>query len=648
MGASLVADGATFRVWAPNPAVAVHIRISDRPDSINAPGDSWEPSQASQLQRNSDNTWSGFVKGVRDGDYYRFYINGRGDQPYKRDPYARELEFYGYPDCDCIVRDPRSYPWHDSDYRTPAFNDLVVYQLHIGRFHATDAEGKDQRHQRVGKFLDLLDRIHYLKELGINAIEPLPIVEFQGPYSLGYNGTDIFSPEMDYAIEEKALSPYLRKINGLLAEKGRPALTTAQLSGQVNQLKALIDICHLFDIAVLLDVVYNHAGGFGDNDQSIYFFDRAFTGDNNDSQYFTDVGHAGGLVFAYWKQEVRQFLIDNAMLFLNEYHVDGFRYDQVTVIDDDGGDQGWRFLQDLTNTLHYVAPQAINIAEYWRDDPSWVIRDTASGGAGFDAVWHRGIRDSLRQTIQQAAAGGNTQVNFSALRDRLHRPYGFDASWRCVHHLENHDRQRAENSNDREPRVAALAGGNDSRSWYARSRSRVANGLLLTTPGIPMLFMGQEILEDKYWSDSPDPGHLVWWDGLKQDRHMADHLRFTQELLKLRSQHPALRGEGLNVFHVHDDNRVIAFHRWLEGSGHDLVVVATLAEQTYWNYRLGFPRQGRWHEVFNSDLYDHWPNPMVAGNGGEISANGGPLHGLPSSAAITLPANSLLIFVLDR
>ena len=166
MGVSLTANGATFRVWAPNDAIDVYIRVSDRADFINGPEDDWQPMDERRLQRNADGTWTGFLNGVQDGDYYRFYIANRGDQPYKRDPYARELEFYGYPNCDCIVRDPNSYLWHDNNHRTPAFNDLIIYQFHIGRFYAVDENGTDQRQQRVGKFLDILDQIPHLVSLG--------------------------------------------------------------------------------------------------------------------------------------------------------------------------------------------------------------------------------------------------------------------------------------------------------------------------------------------------------------------------------------------------------------------------------------------------------------------------------------------------
>src|SRR5262249_43938665 len=107
------------------------------------------------------------------------------------------------------------------------------------------------------------------------------------------------------------------------------------------------------------------------------------------------------------------------------------------------------------------------------------------------------------------------------------------------------------------------------------------------------------------------------------------------------------RGEAINVFHVHDDNRVIAFHRWLEGIGRDVVVVASLNESVLGGYQLGFPGGGRWLEVFNSDVYDDFVNPDVVGNGGAIQANGPPMYGLPSSATIVIPANSIVVFARD-
>jgi len=100
----------------------------------------------------------------------------------------------------------------------------------------------------------------------------------------------------------------------------------------------------------------------------------------------------------------------------------------------------------------------------------------------------------------------------------------------------------------------------------------------------------------------------------------------------------------LNAFHVHNQNRVIAFHRWLDSIGQHIIVVATLAESTWYDYNVGFPFSGPWREVFNSDVYDNWVNPTVAGNGGAINASGAPLHGFQASANIVIPANGFVVF----
>ena len=129
---------------------------------------------------------------------------------------------------------------------------------------------------------------------------------------------------------------------------------------------------------------------------------------------------------------------------------------------------------------------------------------------------------------------------------------------------------------------------------------------------------------------------------------MSDFLRFTSDLIGVRRRQPALRGEGCQVTHVHNDNRVIAFQRWVEGVGRDVMVVLTLAESTWYNYQIGFPGGGHWLEVFNSDVYDNWVNPIVAGNGGGLDANGPPMHGLSNSASVTIPANGFVVFARDN
>jgi 1,4-alpha-glucan branching enzyme len=115
--------------------------------------------------------------------------------------------------------------------------------------------------------------------------------------------------------------------------------------------------------------------------------------------------------------------------------------------------------------------------------------------------------------------------------------------------------------------------------------------------------MGQEFLEDKQWNwDPADTSHLIWWAGLLtgSDSAMVNHLQFTKDAIGLRWDQPALRGDNVNPFHVHDQNRVIAYHRWLEVTGQDVIIVVTLAENTWYDYQIGFPYAGGWTEIFNS------------------------------------------------
>jgi 1,4-alpha-glucan branching enzyme len=169
----------------------------------------------------------------------------------------------------------------------------------------------------------------------------------------------------------------------------------------------------------------------------------------------------------------------------------------------------------------------------------------------------------------------------------------------------------------------------------------------MTAPGIPMMFMGQELLEYRNWNDSPNfhPNTLINWDDLGKVKAVGDYLRFCQELIALRNRLKGLRGGSSNPYHAPRGNRVVAFHRWVEWEGYDVVVVASLNETTYFNYVLGFPKPGRWTEAFNSAIYENWFNPPYDGNGGSIEANGSARDSMPYSASIVIPANSILVFV---
>jgi 1,4-alpha-glucan branching enzyme len=622
MGGTLGPGGATFRIWAP------------RAKQVYVSGDfnSWKQDASCLLTQVGGGHWAGFISGLKDDDQYLFYVDGIGTSNYKRDPHARALTFRpAFPACNCVLRSPSSFPWHEVGFRPPPFNDAIIYQLHVGTFLI-------QPGHHDGNFLDVITKIPYLADLGVNAIEPLPIQEFPTDFSLGYNGTDYYSPENQYAEADDAkLLAYLNTTNSILKRAGQsPYSGIDSLRGADNQLRAMVDICHVYGLAVLLDVVYNHAGGCFDENSPLWFTDRMPYGNPNDSLYFTDQGWAGGQVFAYWNDDVKQFLIDNAKFLYQEYRIDGIRFDEVSVMDRFGG---WQTCQSLTNTLRAEKPGAIQVAEYWPVNDS-VVKDTASGGAGFDATWHDALRNTVRDAIGAATAGASSAINMDSLAGAIANS-GLENRWRAVPCLENHDIVY----NGRSPRIAKLSDPSNARSWYARSRSRFGMGLLLTSPGIPLIFMGQEFLEDKQWSDTPNPANEIWWQGLDiGDKVMSDFLRFTRELIGLRKNLPGLRGEGCSIIHVHNQNRVLAFQRWVEGIGNDVIVAASLNENNWYNYQIGFPGGGHWAEVFNSDVYDGWVNPTTAGNGGGIDANGPAMHGLSNSAAITIPANGLVVF----
>jgi len=637
MGANVLNGGVTFRVFAPA-AREMYVLTGASLAAAQAPG--FVPSASDQLFNLGDNTWAAFLAGLGEGDPYRFWVVGNAGAGLKRDPRARELGINpAYPNCDCIVRSPATFPWHDQGFRPPAFNDYILYQLHVGAFYRVDASGVDQR-SHIARFLDILDRVDYLRDLGVNAVQLLPIQEFPTETSLGYNNLDFYAPEMAYEVADATdLARYLTKANALLASRGQSPLTLAQLSPGPNQLKCLIDILHLNGIAVFFDLVYNHAGSPGGFDaQCINFFDFESTTDENLSLYFTDQTYVGGRVFAYWNQDIRQFLIDNALFCIEEYHVDGIRDDQVSDMEGFGGGP---CSQAMTGTVRFVKPQALQIAEYWNSDRARGVTPVPDG-LGFDAEWGDQLRDQVRSMIGQLSAGQSASVNLDSVRASFDTPDGFSAAWRVVTCLENHDIVKQGNA----PRIPALADSSDTRSWYARSRSRVALGLLMAARGIPMLFMGQEFLEDQQWDDAVElfPNLLIDWAGLASNKVMQDYLQFTKDLIALRRANPALRSEQLRVSTADSFTRVMAIHRWIDGVGADTLCVFNAQEFNRFGYRIGFPGAGQWREIFNSDFYDQLPNPTTAGNGGSILADGQPWDGMPNSADIVIPANGFVVF----
>jgi 1,4-alpha-glucan branching enzyme len=639
IGATLLADGATFKVWAPL-AKAVYLHGVFGGETFDRPSDD------RLLQKDDRGYWTGYQTGAQDGDRYRFWVEGEGSRGYKRDPCARELDPDGFPNCFSILRPREGFPWHDQEFVTPDFSDMVIYQLHVGTYAI-------QKPGVASTFLDVALKIPYLADLGVNVLQPLPIDEQEANPNMGYGGADLFSPDFPYVAVEN-LPTYLWAINALYAAKGKPAIALTDIQSGPAQLKLLVDLCHVHGIAVMFDVVYNHAGGFSVDDKfddnCLYFMDRRRNdGNNNDSLYFTDQDRGtGGLAFALWNEDVAQFLIANARCYLDEFHVDGFRYDEISTLISTGQGSGWDFCRALTSNVRGFRNRILQNAEFWPgrfdDIPASslpVFAPASAGGMGFDVVQHDGLRSALRGAVGAASGGAGALVPMTGIAAALYPP-GFDHAWRAVTCIENHDLVLA----GRQPRIPVLADSSDARSWYARSRSRVATAILLTAPGIPQLFMGQEFLEHRPWDVDPNGPNLLSWSDLDvaSGSSMRDHLHFTRDLLHLRRDLPALRGDNVHAFYCSDEDRVLAYHRWRDGAGDDVIMVVSFAEMTLSSYEIGFPFAGAWVERFNSDVYDHRINPLVAGNEGSVQATEKPMHGFSASAAIVIPANSVMVF----
>ena len=203
MGATLLAAGATFRVWAPN-AHEVHV-LSDFTG--------WSPAPGTRLLA-AGGYWWGFVRGAHDRQAYKFWVVGDAGGGWKRDPYARELDWGSG---NCILRRP-DFPWHDTGFVTPRFENFVIYQLHVGVFSTP------RWPPGGGTFLDVAARLPYLADLGVTALQLLPIQEFPTTFSLGYNGLDYFSPEADFAVPDAELPAYVASTNATACVEGLVAV----------------------------------------------------------------------------------------------------------------------------------------------------------------------------------------------------------------------------------------------------------------------------------------------------------------------------------------------------------------------------------------------------------------------------------------
>jgi maltooligosyltrehalose trehalohydrolase len=449
------------------------------------------------------------------------------------------------------VVDHSAYAWNDGDWRGMQLAGAVLYELHPGTFSAD------------GTFDGIIEHLPHLVRLGVDAIELMPVAEFSGDHGWGYDGADLFAPHHVY---------------------GGPA-----------GLKRLVDACHSARIGVVIDVVYNHLGPAGNflSEFGPYFSDR----------HRTDWGAA--LNFdGTASDEVRRFVVDNALMWIRDYHVDGLRLDAVHAIVDQAP---LHILEQLALEVERLAADlrrsTFVIAESELNDPRFV-RNRDAGGYGLDAAW----ADDWHHSLHSALTGERTGYyeDFGSLENlgkALRQAWVYDGEWsahrqktrgRRAPDLPSHSFVIAVQNHDQ---VGNRAAGDRISALIDEGSLQAAAALLLTAPFTPMLFQGEEWAASspfQYFTDHADPelGAAVregrrrefaafgWlpeavpdpqdratfdrsklaWDELDEPDHRRV-LDWYSALIELRRRLPVRRDSAGIHTEVDDDLRTIVFER---------------------------------------------------------------------------------------
>lgn len=583
MGAIPSDKGVGFRVWAPHA------------DAVSVIGDfnDWSES-ADPLRDEGNGYWYGHVEQARVGHEYKFWLTS-GENSFGRiDPYALQVtNSVG----NGVIYDHDSFDWEGESAHCPPHHELVIYEMHVGSFATADGT--------VGDMHTVIDKLDHLLDLGVNAIQVMPVAEFAGDMSWGYNPAHVFAVESAY--------------------------------GGPDGFKSLIREAHKRGLAVIQDVVYNH---FGPSDLDLWQFDGWSENDKGGIYFYNDERSStpwGDTRPDYGRDEVRRFIHDNAVMWLRDYHVDGLRLDMTPYMRSVSGsgfdlEEGWSLMRWITDTLRADYPGRISIAEDLHGHDRVVSLD--ADGAGFHAQWDAEFVHPVREALITPA---DEHRSVHALAAAVSHSYG-DAFARVIY-TESHD--EVANGSARVPQEIEP---DNATGWPAQKRSTVGAGLVLTSPGIPMLFQGQEFLEGGWFRDDVP---LDW----ARNENFHGIARLYRDLINLRLNRAGLTkgltGQGLNVYHANDEDNLLVFQRWFaHGPGDDVVIVVNLGNDPKEYYRIGMPAPGLWKLRFNSDatLYSSLFGDF---DSFDIEAFDADSDGMPCHGNVSIAPYSVLVYSQD-
>ncbi|TXD82455.1 1,4-alpha-glucan branching protein [Subsaximicrobium wynnwilliamsii] len=550
MGATVSDKTITFRVWAPN---AKQVFVTG---SFN----DWDY-KALKLKHEANGYWAIATHKARVGDEYKFVIINAesGNELLRNDPYAYQMT---NSNGNSVIEDFH-FDWEDEGFEIEDWNKLIIYELHVGTFHRS---AKD----KVGTFGNVIKKLPYLKKLGINVIELLPVAEFAGGISWGYNPAAPFSVENDYGGSE----------------------------GLAN----LVNEAHKAGIAVILDVVYNH---LGPSDVDLWQFDGWSNNDKGGIYFYND--HRSKTPWGdtrpdYGRPEVRQYFIDNALMWLDKFHLDGLRFDATAYIRyEEGGlgmgnaiDEGNLMIKEINREIMANHPKAITIAEDLKGDEN-VTKLFADGGLGYGSQWDSKFVHPVREVLEQP---NDQDRDLQKIVDALCYSYNESAFQRVVY-TESHD----EVANGK-ARVPEEIQPGDANSEFALKRAILGIVLVMTAPGIPMIFQGQEFMVDKFFKD--DEG-LDW----RQEKEHDTITQLFRQLCALRLGNfnsEGLTGQYMSVLHMNQDTKVLAYRRSQhEDFKNATLVVMNFSNTEYTDYEMGLSNADKSELLFNSVSKEYSP-----------------------------------------